>query len=257
MRQIDSDLISAIQVRVNPFDPSHPWSFLPFAWLPRALVTCGTLLARRGGRVFCPSCGTQERESHQFCRACGGDLRSVRAGMQLATNPAGSAVTAKEEIGRAVAAKIRDLKSAKELSKVVEEVLPQIEKFLEAPEERRLRRLRAGIVLQALGIGGAILFILFSTQEPDIFPVSGLGILVFLIGLAIFLNGRYLTVPSSSKKDEERMRLRDVLDQPQIETGIAMTDADVYPAPPPSVVEPTTRGLSDVTRASHSRSTAE
>lgn len=208
--------------------------------------------------MFCPSCGTQEREPYQFCRACGGDLRTVRAGLATPTSAIGSAVTAREEIGRAFAAKIRDLKSAKELSKVVEEVLPEVEKFLEAPEERRLRRLRAGLVMQAVGIGAAIFFLLMSMQQEDVLPMSGLGILFFLIGLAVFLNGRYLTVAgSTTSEDVERRRLRDALDQPRLDTGRLLAANDAYPAPPPSVVEHTTRELRNVNAQPQSRSTAE
>ena len=208
--------------------------------------------------MFCPSCGTQEREPYQFCRACGGDLRSLRAGMMVASGPVDSAVTAREEIGRAVAAKIRDLKSAKELSKVVEEVLPEVEKFLEMPEERRLRRLRAGLVMQAIGIGAAAFFVLFSMQSEDMLPMSGLGIVMFLIGLATFLNGRYLTVPNTSNRlEEERMRLRDALDQPRLDAGRLIRESDVYLDPPPSVVEHTTRELRGETAVPRSRTTAE
>ena len=54
-----------------------------------------------------------------------------------------SAVSAREEIGRAVAARIREVSDARELKKVAEDVLPEIEKFLESPEEKRMRRFAA------------------------------------------------------------------------------------------------------------------
>ncbi len=208
--------------------------------------------------MFCPSCGTQEREPYQFCRACGGDLRPLRAGMQIATGHVDSAVTAREDIGRAVAAKIRDLKNAKELSKVVEDVLPEVEKFLETPQERRLRRLRAGLIMQAIGLGACAFFVIFSLKDSEMLFMSGLGIVVFLIGLATFLNGRYLSVPATATTvDEDRMRLRDTLDRPRLDTGRLLQESDVYPAPPPSVVEHTTRELRDVTAVPRSRTTAE
>ncbi|MEQ1924192.1 MAG: hypothetical protein ABL952_16960, partial [Pyrinomonadaceae bacterium] len=31
------------------------------------------LLSRRGNSMFCPECGIEERQSNQFCRACGTD----------------------------------------------------------------------------------------------------------------------------------------------------------------------------------------
>src|SRR4030095_12123990 len=64
-----------------------------------------------------------------------------------------SAVSARDEIGRAVAEKIRQTSTAKELHKVAEDVLPEIEKFLESPDERRLRRFRAGVIVACIGLG--------------------------------------------------------------------------------------------------------
>ncbi len=74
--------------------------------------------------MFCPSCGLEERQLNQFCRACGADLRNVRFALEKPDNITASAVSAREEIGRAVAAKIRETNSANELKKVAENVLP-------------------------------------------------------------------------------------------------------------------------------------
>ncbi|MDQ3749938.1 MAG: zinc ribbon domain-containing protein, partial [Acidobacteriota bacterium] len=103
--------------------------------------------------MFCPSCGLEERQLNQFCRACGADLRPVRNALERPDNITQSAASARDEIGRAVAAKIREFKSAKELAEVAEEVLPEIEKFLESPEEKRLRRIRNGMMVASIGLG--------------------------------------------------------------------------------------------------------
>src|SRR6185436_20392699 len=109
--------------------------------------------------MFCPSCGTEERQPSQFCRACGTDMRTVRTVLEKPDSVTNSAVTARHEIGRAMATRIQELRTTKELKKAAEEILPEIEKFLESPEERRLRRIRAGIITMMVGIGAA--FILF------------------------------------------------------------------------------------------------
>ena len=57
-------------------------------------------------------------------------MRVVRNAMSAPDSITASAVSARDEIGRAVAAKIRETRSADELAKVTEEVLPEIEKFL-------------------------------------------------------------------------------------------------------------------------------
>ena len=92
--------------------------------------------------MFCPGCGLEERGSNQFCRACGTDLRPVRFALEKPDNITASAISARDEIGRAVAAKIRETQSVYELKKDAEDVLPEIEKFLESPAEKRLRRMR-------------------------------------------------------------------------------------------------------------------
>src|SRR6266704_2400243 len=119
--------------------------------------------------MFCPSCGSNEQMS-QYCRACGTDLRPVRLSLERPDSITASAVSAREEIGRAVAQKIREVEDARELKKVAEDVLPEIEKFLESPEERRLRRMRAGIVVSSIGVGVTIMMALLGSiaREADV-----------------------------------------------------------------------------------------
>ena len=187
--------------------------------------------------MFCPNCGVEDRQQGQFCRACGADLSGVRSGL-IRSESTAPEVTAREEIGRAVAAKIRDLHSAKELKTVVEDVLPKVEQFLEAPEERRLRRIRTGVITSGIGLGAFIFFTLVAVTSHAP-PVIGIGVVAFLIGLAILFNGWLFTVRPRSAEDAERDRLRDML-------GPAIEPAEPrYLAPPASVVENTTRNLED------------
>ncbi|HEY3102887.1 MAG TPA: hypothetical protein VGJ69_04810, partial [Pyrinomonadaceae bacterium] len=136
----------------------------------------------------------------QFCRACGTDLRAVRLSLERPDSITASAVSARDEIGRAVAHKIREVEDAGELKKVAEDVLPQIEKFLESYEEKRLRRVRAGVVTAASGLGAAIFMILMSAfvRGPDaetFLGLSGMGFTAFLIGLGLIINALFFTKP--------------------------------------------------------------
>jgi len=106
-----------------------------------------------------------------------------------------SAVSAREQIGMAVADKIRQMGTAKELKKVAEEVLPHFEKFLESPEERRLRRIRAGVITAAIGLGASIVVILMAMDKVDIFPFITPALVTFLVGIGIIINGLLFTVP--------------------------------------------------------------
>ena len=56
--------------------------------------------------MYCPTCGSEERQLSQFCRACGTDLRVVRNSLERPDAITASAVSAREQIGMAVADKI-------------------------------------------------------------------------------------------------------------------------------------------------------
>lgn len=156
--------------------------------------------------MFCPGCGLEERESNQFCRACGADLRTVRSALERPDSITASAVSARDEIGRAMAAKIREAKSAKDLAIVTNEVLPEIEKFLESPEEKRLRRVRAGTVISTIGLGVTVAFSLLGIvlKEEGFLIVGSLGLIPFIIGLGLLINGLLLTVPRKRLTDRSR-----------------------------------------------------
>src|SRR5712664_80906 len=141
--------------------------------------------------MFCPSCGSEERQATQFCRACGTDLRAVRVSLE------------RPDSVRAVAEKIREVEDAHDLKRVAEDVLPQIEKFLESYEEKRLRRVRAGVIVAASGLGTGILGLIISAALPgpdaeSAVLILGLGTVAFAIGLGLVLNGLLFTRPRKS-----------------------------------------------------------
>jgi hypothetical protein len=184
--------------------------------------------------MFCPSCGSEERQASQFCRACGTDLRPVRVSLERPDSITVSAVSAREEIGRAVAARIREVQDAHELKKVAEDVLPQIEKFLESPEEKRLRRMRAGVVVASVGVGFTVLMLLMAgiARPSDLegfIGGAGLGIVTFCIGLGLLLNALLFTRPRKGVADHSA----DGHSQQLIDAGYT----------PPSVRSPTTSNL--------------
>jgi hypothetical protein len=209
--------------------------------------------------MFCPSCGSEERQATQFCRACGTDLRVVRVSLERPDSITASAVSAREEIGRAVADQIRQVEDARELKRVAEDVLPQIEKFLESPEEKRLRRVRAGIVTAASGLGGAIFMILMSAfvRGPDaetFLGLSGLGFTAFLIGLGLIINAMFFTKPRALMEDHSSdAHKQDLLEKayvrPELRPGAesptlrSQTTSNLPQPQPSSVTDHTTLNL--------------
>jgi len=153
--------------------------------------------------MFCPSCGANEDQPIQFCRACGA---SFRPPVDAVTS---SAITAREEIGRAMADKIREFESSKDLKRIAEDVLPELEKFLESPAEKRLRRIRNGTMLTCIGIGAAIAFFVIAaaTRDTGLLFGAGAGAVTFLIGIGMIINGYLHTVPKDKTVTDAPMGL--------------------------------------------------
>ncbi len=174
--------------------------------------------------MYCPSCGSEERQLSQYCRACGTDLRVVRTSLERPDAITESAISAREQIGTAVADKIRQMSSAKDLKKVAEDVLPQFEKFLESPEERRLRRVRAGVITASIGLGATLVTILMSISTPVNFPMVIAPIVTFFIGLGLIINGLLFTVPRKQLPGD----VNDALSQQVLDSGV---NRNAYEAP--------------------------
>jgi hypothetical protein len=200
--------------------------------------------------MFCPSCGSNEQMS-QYCRACGTDLRPVRTSLERPDSITASAVSAREEIGRAVADKIREVDDTRDLKRVAEDVLPQIEKFLESYEEKRLRRVRAGVIVAASGFGTGMLGLIMSLvlhggDVESALMVVGLGAIAFAIGFGLLLNGLLFTRPRKGLEDNSS----DARSQNLLDAGYAPQQLRSSGEAPPSFRSQTTSNLSQASGSS-------
>ena len=187
--------------------------------------------------MYCPTCGSEERQPSQYCRACGTDMRGVRLSLERPDSITASAVSAREQISQAMAEKIRQMEPD-DLKRVAEDVLPQIEKFLESPEEKRLRRVRAGVVVAATGIGAALLIFLLSLASHDLIPFISLGVIAFLIGLGMILNGVAFTIP--------KKRLVDRTEEAEAQRQLEMRIGSYYPNPSAAPLGPQGQTTNDL-----------
>ncbi len=190
--------------------------------------------------MFCPGCGLNEDRAVQFCRACGTDLRVVRASLAEPDAVTASATAAREEVGRAIATRIREMDRVKDL----EDVLPEIEKFLESPQERRLRRIREGVITSAIGLGVTFFFYLLAMTDRHASFLPALGVIVFLIGLGLVLNGFLLTVPKLHALEHARDKKQKELPEHSSVGLQNSAPAGQLSGAPPSVTELTTHNLS-------------
>jgi hypothetical protein len=199
--------------------------------------------------MFCPGCGLGEERALQFCRACGTELGTVREGLSQPVATASSIASAREEIARALAARIQTGEWW-HLGAMVSEV----EKLFESPQDRRLRLLRedesarlrrgrAGVITAAAGLGEILLFLLLSSGKPDLLLFAGAGVVAFLIGLGIVINALLFTVRKQSHAllESEKQDADGLLG--------SLPAAPIKPParpslPPSSVTDQTTRHLS-------------
>ena len=201
--------------------------------------------------MYCPTCGSEERQLSQYCRSCGTDLRSVRTSLERTDAVTASAVSARDHISRAIADKIRDTESPDDLQKVAEEVLPEIEKFLESPEEKRLRRVRAGMIIAFIGIGAVIGVLIASMHDEHLFVLMIPALVSLFIGLAIVINGLMFTV--TKKKLPTTDDKSDLLHDATVRAALSTADLANMPpltasdraATPLTVTEHTTKHLAD------------
>src|ERR1700694_403223 len=73
----------------------------------RSSFLLDNLLDYLEGVMFCPGCGLSEERTVQFCRSCGTDLGIVRETLAQPDTAGNSIALAREEIARAVAARIQ------------------------------------------------------------------------------------------------------------------------------------------------------
>jgi len=116
----------------------------------------------------------------------------------------------------AVADKIRQMSSAKDLKKVAEDVLPPFEKFLESPEEKRLRRIRSGVITAAIGLGATIVLLLIALEDTDMFPLMTPALITFLVGVGLVLNGMLFTIPRKQLPGD----VNDAMSQKALDDGL-------------------------------------
>jgi hypothetical protein len=193
--------------------------------------------------MYCPSCGSDERQPSQYCRVCGVDLRAVRQTLERPDSITASAVSARQQISLAIAERIRQVETGKDLEHIAEDVLPQIEKFLESPEERRLRRIRAGLMTAAIGFGTSLGSFFLALNDSNFIVFLLPTITLFVIGLGLLINGLWFTLPRKELPEPDLNNLpAELIDIPQRQITQSMP-----PAYPPltksSVTEHTTHHL--------------
>lgn len=198
--------------------------------------------------MFCPSCGFEERQLSQYCRGCGTDLRLVRTTLEQPDAITASAVSAREQISKAFAEKIREVESAKNLERVAQVVLPQLQKFFESPEEQRLRRIRAGVITSTVGLAITVVTLVTALADSEFWPSVGPGLITLFVGLGLVVNGLKFSIPRKELSGEKAHALSQMMLDSKLQKELAQPQAmtsELSPAKSaaPSVTEHTTHHL--------------
>src|SRR5262249_52851138 len=187
--------------------------------------------------MFCPQCGTETLEQLKFCKRCGTNLRRVQGVM----SKGGAGILLHHEMSNWE----RD---------AFEE---HLERRKRSPEEKRYSEIKAGVITSSVGLGVLIfLGILFTGIASNIndpmardvlFAIRFVGIIPFLVGLGIIINGLFVSkriVEFKREKEQEggRPSLTPIANTSPVPQLVDSTQSQISDF---SIAEPTTRALQD------------
>jgi hypothetical protein len=185
--------------------------------------------------MYCPGCSIQVTEDLKFCKNCGANLRGVREVMLSREDKfdwkktwVAEMLLSKEEVDR-----IRGI----------------------TPEKKRNDEMRGGVITAFVGLGVMIFlyFLLGTIAEVKGGPKAAIieqvwlvGVIPFLIGVAIFFNGLFLGRREVKIEEERRRTLQSSPFTPQQPQQIdAKPTNDLLISPEYGVTENTTAHLPD------------
>ena len=108
--------------------------------------------------------------------------------------------------------------------------MPQFEKFLESPEERRLRRLRAGVITAAIGFGASFITFVLAMDKLELIPIITPFFVTFLVGIGVIINGLLFTVPRKRLPGD----VHDAVAQSMLDASLNRGALYEAPAPQPA-----------------------
>lgn len=196
--------------------------------------------------MFCPGCGLQVSDDLKYCRQCGANLRGARETMSSRSADEGF------DWSKTWVADMFLTEAERERRRGV------------TPEEKRLNEIKAGVITTSIGIGAMIFFYFFlgvvakqeSGNDAEIIRnVWLIGIVPFLIGVALLINGLFISRRLVKLKEQQA---RAALPAEPTPTALPAktTDQLVAEAAPPagfSVIENTTAHLPERVPASPRR----
>jgi len=197
----------------------------------------------------CPACGADIPQPTPYCRKCGADIRAVQMALDRPDFTTGAA--GRDEVLRAIADKVREMKTDEEFSDSVEEILSEVKKLLRSPEEKRLKQIRDGIGYFSFGLGIALYFLMREVFFSEGSLVLGVAFVALTVGLGHIVNGIFFSISGDQRKgglsEPHAGANQASVTNDQRTTQKSLTELSAQPSS--SVTEVTTRELQTEPRA--------
>ena len=196
--------------------------------------------------MFCPQCGNKQGDELKFCKLCGANLHAVR--QVVGTREAED----KFDWSRTWVAEMFMSESERKRRQAEIERQRGV-----TPEIKRYNEIKAGVIVSSIGVG--VMFFLYiigmavfrSGQNPPgdaeiIRSIWVAGFIPFMIGLALIINGLFVSKKIVELHKRERLSEPDALASgaPEQQPALKAADTSEFIAPGFSVTEGTTKHLS-------------
>ena len=192
--------------------------------------------------MICPRCASNQVDDVKFCTFCGANLHAVREALEL---------------------KDADKKTdwwtemCQSGEKAEERKLEMERRFGITPEVKRYDEIKAGVITSSVGVGVATFLHIFmqgiaTSVAPNtaeiITRIWVAGFIPFFVGLALIINGMFVSKKQAAIIERELKRRNDLEgDTPQLNTtaprSLRPADTNEFLPTPFSVTDQTTRHL--------------
>jgi hypothetical protein len=195
--------------------------------------------------MLCPRCLSNQSDDIKFCTSCGANLQAVREALD--------APEKKFDWGNTWVAEMFMSGQAAEIRK------REMERQLGiTPEVKRYNEIKAGVIVSCVGIGVSVfLFFLMmgiaASAGPDdaaiLLRVWVAGIIPFMVGLALIINGLFVSKKMIEVMERGRKGTDALQDGGPTPRGLRAADPNEFiPVNMSSVTDQTTRHLENVER---------
>ena len=195
--------------------------------------------------MFCPQCGAGQGEELKFCKACGVNLQAVRQAV-LTGEPGEKFDWSKTWVADMFVSGQEALRRKAEMERLQGLT----------PEYKRYNEIKGGVITASVGVALMIFLFVFmegivaggkvSHNAAEILSrVWIAGVIPLLVGLGIIFNGTFLSKKQVEVADRERRAALDAPGESDDRRALRSADTSEFIPADFSVIEGTTRHLSD------------